>query len=90
MHFLLKGDVEVLSLGKNDNVLEEPLNVANLVWTISFTVIVIVGTCGNGIVLWIILGKSSSISSSNKARLKLLYLKYLEINVYSMGQKTCV
>ena len=38
----------------------EPINVANLVWTISFTVIVVVGTCGNGIVLWIILGKAPS------------------------------
>ena len=40
---------------------QEEINVANLIWTIGFTVIVVVGTCGNGIVLWIILGKCSNV-----------------------------
>jgi hypothetical protein len=31
------------------------VNVLNALWTVSFTFIVVVGTCGNGIVLWIIL-----------------------------------
>ena len=37
--------------------MDKQINMINIIWTISFTVIVVVGTCGNGIVLWIILGK---------------------------------
>ena len=35
----------------------EEMSLVNLLWTIGFTFIVVVGTLGNGIVLWIILGK---------------------------------
>ncbi|XP_059088771.1 tachykinin-like peptides receptor 86C [Tigriopus californicus] len=37
----------------------------NLLWTISFTVIVVVGTLGNAIVLWIILGHRHMWNSTN-------------------------
>ena len=40
-----------------NNPVDVQINMINLIWTISFTVIVVVGTCGNGIVLWIILGE---------------------------------
>ena len=48
------GDVDPAVVDVED---QEQINVVNLIWTISFTVIVVVGTCGNGIVLWIILGE---------------------------------
>lgn len=36
------------------------LNVADAAWTVCFSVIVAVGTCGNGIVVWIICGRPSA------------------------------
>lgn len=36
--------------------LSDQMSWPNLLWTISFTIIVVVGTLGNAIVLWIILG----------------------------------
>ena len=47
------GDV-VVSVDQTSD--EASMSTVNLLWSVGFTVIVVVGTCGNGIVLWIIVG----------------------------------
>ena len=51
-------EVEVSMPLMSDESVERLIN--NL-WTIGFTGIVVTGTCGNGIVLWIIMGEFKSL-----------------------------
>lgn len=44
---------------------ESQTNWPNLMWTFSFTLIVVFGTCGNGIVLWIVLGEFKRLHERN-------------------------